>query len=480
MEVRVRFGPSLKAPLSLGGLRMALFNYIFACSQNGRFILRIEDTDQGRIDREVERDLYRAFAWTGIDYHEGGERGGLRGPYVQSERLPLYRRHAEDLVDQGHAYFCFCSTQRLETIRADQVRSGRRSGYDGACAKLPYLEAKRRVMAGAKHVIRLKIPRQIESILVLDNVFGQIFVPVASLDDQILLKSDSFPTYHLSSVIDDHYMGISHIIRSAVWLSSTPKHLLLYDWFGWEPAQFVHVPPMSGGLSSALVRDFLSRGVPAEALLNLVSTIGWQGVPGKEIPTLREMIASFSLRQLRRTCGSPNEARLKWLSAQHMRHKTEAAIAEAILPFLCERGLPIRTQAYRESVVRLVGTKAWSYDDLVTRYSYFFTDPSSCDRADLIETLPRSEDLILKLYKRLQKLPNFTLDLIESAVRELALTTDVALPALLNYLRLSIFGMIDGPNVFAAMQVLGRNTCERRLLRSIEVLAAPSAGDGNS
>lgn len=293
-SVRVRYAPSPTGFLHLGGLRTALYNHLFAAQRGGAFVLRIEDTDRTREVPGAAESLLTALEWCGVTPDEGpGRIGGPHGPYVQSERLDIYKDHVDTLLDSGWAYRCFCTADRLEALRRDQRARGLPSLYDRACLGLDKDEVERRVAAGEPHVVRLKVPPGAS--VVQDAVWGETRFPHSVIDDQVLLKSDGYPTYHLASVVDDHLMRISHVIRGEEWLSSTPKHQLLYEAFGWDAPQFVHLPLLLNADRSKLskrqgdvaVEDYARKGYLPEALVNFVALLGWRPGGGAEQVRLR-------------------------------------------------------------------------------------------------------------------------------------------------------------------------------------------------
>ncbi|KAN0026590.1 hypothetical protein ACTFIV_007579 [Dictyostelium citrinum] len=343
-KVRVRYAPSPTGYLHLGGLRTALFNYLFAKKNNGTFILRIEDTDRTRFVEGSAKNLAGCLEWAGIPYDEGPSRPGECGPYVQSERLPIYKEYAQRLIKSGHAYHCFCSSERLSMSRINLKNQHAMSLYDRHCLKLSEEEIQRKLESGESHTIRLKIPQGITKFT--DHVKGTVQFNNQLIDDQVLMKSDGYPTYHLASVVDDHLMGISHIIRGEEWLNSTPKHIILYEAFGWKPPQMVHVPLLLNSDKSKLskrqgdvsVDSYMSKGYLPEALVNFVAFLGWSpsssstttttttdststpsSPSSKEIFTLPELIESFSLDGINKSGSVVNMDRLDWLNVNHIR-----------------------------------------------------------------------------------------------------------------------------------------------------------------
>eukprot|EP01132_Coremiostelium_polycephalum_P008334 gene8334-10238_t len=327
-EVRVRYAPSPTGLMHLGGLRTALFNYLFAKKSNGTFILRIEDTDQSRYVEGSAKNLEDCLTWAGIPYDEGPSKPGKCGPYTQSQRLDIYKHYAQVLLDKGDAYRCFCTSERLDTARALLKNKNTVTLYDRHCLKLSKEEVERRLANGDSYTVRLKIPSE-KSTKFNDIVKGNVNFNNQLIDDQILMKSDGFPTYHLASVVDDHLMGISHIIRGEEWLNSTPKHIILYEALGWEPPIMAHVPLLLNSDKSKLskrqgdvsVDAYINKGFLPEALINFVALLGWapQNNDTQEIFTLKELIDKFTLEGINTSGSVVNLERLDWLNVNHIR-----------------------------------------------------------------------------------------------------------------------------------------------------------------
>ena len=369
-HVRVRYAPSPTGSLHLGGLRTALYNYLFARATGGVFVLRIEDTDRSRLVPGSAAALARMLEWCCIAPDEGPVFGthdntasnsrGPYGPYVQSKRLPLYTEVAAELLHSGHAYRCFCTPERLAALRESQTKLGRPSLYDRVCAHLPPAEASARAAAGEPHVIRMRVPAAGGATVVQDTVLGNVRFALAGVDDQVLIKSDGFPTYHLAAVVDDHAMKISHVIRGQEWLPSTPKHLLLHAALGWTPPVYAHLPlllntergKLSKRAGDSSVEDFKSAGYSPEALLNFVALLGWtppardaaplrssgsggsgrSSVPapqGAEVLTLDDMVAGFRLEGIHKANAVVDRARLDYFNGEHIRRVIRGARAAA-------------------------------------------------------------------------------------------------------------------------------------------------------
>jgi glutamyl-tRNA synthetase len=443
--VRTRFGPSLKTPLTVGALRVVLFNWALAKRAGGAFVVRVEDVDARRSDARLEDELYESLAWMGVDHDEGPDRGGAFGPYRQSERLPGYRRAADALVAGGRSYRCFCSGERLAALRAGQVRAGHRPRYDARCAALDPGEAARRAGAGEPHVVRMRVPLDEPPRVVDDPLHGPVTIPMDALDDQVLLKSDGFPTYHLASVVDDHAMAVSHVLRTSVWIPSTPKHLLLHEWLGSEPPVFVHVAPVPGGGATVPVRELRAEGLPPEAVVDLAARLGWRhGLDRVGLDDLRDR---FSVDRLRTACGAADLARARAVAASVIRSQPDHVVAEAAVPFLARAGLAVPPVATVRSAVRVARPHLRTYADLAGRFRYLFEAPAgAAGRADR------------RVVEAVAAVDPFDAPSIEAALRRV-----VSGPVTLREVRRAICGAVSGPDLFLSMEHLGRSECLARL-----------------
>lgn len=317
--IKTRFAPSPTGFLHVGGLRTALYSYLFAKQAGGKIILRIEDTDQKRQVEEAEKNLIKTLDWAGLHFDEGPQGGGENGPYRQSERTELYQRYAEELIKREKAYYCFCTEERLEELRQKQEASKLPTGYDGHCRNLTGAEIKQKRDENIPSVIRLKVPKE-ELIIFDDSVRGKVKFASQTIDDQILLKSDQFPTYHLANVVDDHLMGITHVIRGEEWLPSTPKHILLYEAFDWEIPTFAHLPLLLNEDRSKLskrqghvaVEDYREEGFEKEELINFIAFLGWNPGGTREIYSLEELIEAFDLSKVQKAGAIFNLEKLSW------------------------------------------------------------------------------------------------------------------------------------------------------------------------
>ena len=304
-KVRVRFAPSPTGYLHVGGARSALFNYLFARRYNGKFILRIEDTDRSRFVQDALQEIFDSLKWLGLEWDEGPQTGGDHGPYIQSQRTEIYQNHAKILLESGHAYRCFCTPERLAQLRAEQEKTKQSVGYDRCCRELTEEQIQKNLADGIPYVIRFKVPHG-RTIVFEDKIRGVIQYSSDILDDLVLIKSDGFPTYHMASVVDDHLMEITHVLRGDEWIASTPRHVLIYEAFGWTPPVFAHLPvilsPDGGKLSkrkgAASVMDYKRAGFLPEALFNFLALLGWAPGDSREKMSVEELIGSFALEQV--------------------------------------------------------------------------------------------------------------------------------------------------------------------------------------
>lgn len=340
MTVRTRFAPSPTGYMHVGNLRTALYAYLLAKKSGGKFILRIEDTDQERYVEGAVDLIYKTLAETGLIHDEGPDAGGDYGPYVQSERKGIYKEYAQKLVESGHAYYCFCTKERLDELRMKQEALKIPSKYDGHCAGLSTEEVKARIEAGEPYVIRQKIPKE-GTTTFTDEVFGTITAPNDTLDDNVLLKSDGLPTYNFANVIDDHLMGITHIVRGSEYLSSTPKYNLLYEAFGWEIPKYIHCSPvmkdahkkLSKREGDASYEDFINKGYLKDAVLNYIALLGWSPGDEREIMSLEEMTEAFDVRGISKSPAIFDVEKLNWLNGEYIRMLPADEFHNLALPY---------------------------------------------------------------------------------------------------------------------------------------------------
>ncbi|MEE1167337.1 MAG: glutamate--tRNA ligase [Treponema sp.] len=345
-EVRVRYAPSPTGMQHIGGVRTALFNYLYARSKGGKFILRLEDTDRTRFDEKYVANLYDTMAWLGIEWDEGGSKGGEFGPYVQSERFELYKEYAQKLIENGEAYYCFCDAERLDRIRKIQTENKMAPGYDRNCRHLTEEEVKANLAAGKPYVIRLKVPMEGTTVF-HDHILGDIEWKNEDISpDPVLLKSDGFPTYHLANIVDDHMMKISHVMRAQEWIPSTPLHVQMYKSFGWEHPEFCHLPMVNGQDGKKLskrhgstsVNEFRARGYLPQAIVNYVAMLGCSYEEGKEFYTLEELAKSFKLEHLNKAPAVFDYKKLEYYNGNYIRMLSDEELYKWTLPFITGTG----------------------------------------------------------------------------------------------------------------------------------------------
>lgn len=344
-RVRVRIAPSPTGDPHVGTAYIGLFNYAFAKHNGGDFILRIEDTDRTRFSGDSEQQIFDAMKWLGLNYDEGPDVGGEAGPYRQSERFSIYKDYAEQLVEKGEAYYCFCTAERLQKLRERQAAMKQAPGYDGHCRNLSKEEVEAKLAAGEPYVIRLKMPYEGETV-VNDGLRGEIRFENSKIDDQVLLKSDGFPTYHLANIVDDHLMGITHVIRAEEWISSTPKHIQLYKAFGWDEPKWYHMPLLRNADKTKISKRknpvslnyYKEEGYLKEGLLNFLALMGWSFGENKEIFTIDEMIQNFSFDKI--SLGGPvfDLVKLGWVNNHHMRLKDLDELIKLAIPYFVQAG----------------------------------------------------------------------------------------------------------------------------------------------
>ena len=379
--IRVRFAPSPTGYLHIGGLRTALYNYLFARHTGGTFILRIEDTDRTRIVPDAMENLIHTLQKLDITFDEGPIIGGNYGPYIQSERLDLYRKEAQKLLDGGFAYRCFCTPETLAQMRAEQQAKGEFVKYDRRCLNLTPAEIEAKLAKGEPYVLRLKMP-ETRTFRFNDIIRGEVEMDSAQSDDQVLIKSDGYPTYHLAAVVDDHYMDISYVIRGEEWLSSMPKHLWLYECFGWTPPQWVHLPlilnpdrtKLSKRMNDVAVEDYLERGYLKEAIINFVALLGWHSADNREIFSLEELCQEFTLERVNKSGAIFDLNKLNWMNGWYLRNLPLDTIVERSKPYFEKEHLAIPDSDKLTKIVATARERCTLLSDLV-QYSKMFLCP---------------------------------------------------------------------------------------------------------
>jgi glutamyl-tRNA synthetase len=476
LSVRVRFAPSPTGDLHIGSVRTNLYNYLFARQRDGKLILRIEDTDQDRLVPGAIDSIYDGLHWLGITWHEGPQEGGPYTPYVQSERLPLYQQHAQELVEKGAAYYCFCSKERLAALRAEQEARHEITRYDRHCREIPVAEAAERAKVES-HVIRQKVPD--EGTLAIDDlVHGRIEWQTNTLEDQVLLKSDGFPTYHLAVVVDDHVMAISHIMRGDEWVASVPKHLLIYSAFGWDAPPMAHFPSVLGPdgkkLSkrhgSTAVAQFREDGYLSEALINYLALIGWSPGTEEEVFSMDDLIRLWKIEQVQSAGGKWDKERLDYFNGVWIRKLSVDELVRRLGPF-------VPAEWNREVLRKItphIQERMKTLKDAAEQIRFLFTDdigyefklliPKKSDRVSTAEALARSQAV-------LEELEPFTAAVIKPALEELAEELAWSKKDLNGTIRMAITGRGVGPPLYESLEVLGKEKSLKRIEKARENLA---------
>ena len=492
-SVRVRFAPSPTGFLHIGGLRTALYNYLFARHfKNGTFVLRIEDTDQSRFVEGAEEDIIRSLEWCGMAIDESPEHPGDHGPYRQSERKELYHTYAEDLIEKGQAYYAFDTTEELDQMRERLQKSGNPSPkYDAITRQsmknsltLSQDEVDRRLAAGDEYVIRLKVPRR-ETVRFEDLIRGHVSFETKGLDDQVLLKSDGMPTYHLANVVDDHEMEISHVLRGEEWLSSTPKHILLYNAFGWEPPQMAHLPlimsPSGGKLSKRKAeeegipvntKEYVRQNYEPEALVNFLAYLGWSPGDDSEIHSLDELAELFTLDRVSKGGAVFNHKKLLWYNEHYLREQSDDRLAERLKVIADDRGIELPDDDTLKEAISLLKERVSKVEEILDMGDFFFKDPDSYDEKALKKWKDNSGDLVKQYRESIETLDEdeFEAATLKSHLENVIEQNDVGFGKLMMPLRIAVTGQGFGPDLFSSMELLGKETVLRRLDTALEEL----------
>lgn len=494
----VRIAPSPTGDPHVGTAYTALFNFALAHVTDGRFILRIEDTDQTRYDENSERQITEALHWLGLEYQEGPDVGGPNGPYRQSERTEIYREYCDKLLAEGQAYRCFCTTERLSEMRAAQRARKASLGYDGLCRDFQPEEVQERLDQGVPHVVRLKVPKD-RSIEFKDMLRDTVVIEGRTIDDQVLLKSDGFPTYHLANVIDDHLMEITDVIRAEEWITSTPKHVLLYEAFGWEPPRFRHLPLLRNKDKSKISKRknptsvlwYKQNGYLPEAVINFLALMGYSHPNGDEIFSFAEMLETFDASRIFTSGPVFDLEKLQWLNGEYIRADDQDKLVDRVLAHLAYRlssGLEpnpetdgplyewideqggFEADAARDMIARtmpLVRERIKTLEEYapVTR-CFFRRDVSGYSMEELTPKKRNGGevlDLLRVMHERLGALDDWTTDPIQALLRGLCDELDWKPRELFQPLRVAITGSKVSPPLFESMELIGKDACLKRI-----------------
>lgn len=473
--IKTRIAPSPTGDPHVGTAYIALFNYCFARKNGGKFILRIEDTDRTRSAPEYEQAIMDALGWLGIQWDEGPDVGGPCGPYRQSERKEIYQQHAQMLLDNGSAYRCFCTADRLEQMRQSRLGVSKTTGYDGQCRSLSQAEIDENLKNGVPYVIRLKMPTEGDTIMT-DRLRGEIRYPNDQLDDQILLKSDGFPTYHLANVVDDHLMGITHVIRAEEWIPSLPKHLRLYEAFGWTAPEFIHMPLLRNKDKSKISKRknptsleyYRSIGIFPESMLNFLALMGYSLGENRERFSLPELVDGFDIDRV--SLGEPvfDLEKLNWLNGLYLRDMDVTTLRKRLQAHLfsderLDRIMPL----LRERIRRL--------DEFVDSTTYFFSASIEYNPTELIGKgldARQACDLFSDLSDEMDKLRQWEAPNLEQVLRSFCEAKGTKPKVLFMPVRIAMTGRHASPGLFETMQVIGKPICQQRFRDAITRLKA--------
>jgi len=485
--VKTRIAPSPTGDPHVGTAYIALFNYCFARQHGGRFVLRIEDTDQSRSAPEYEQAIMEALRWLDIRWDEGPDVGGPCGPYRQSERKESYQEHAAMLLERRAAYRCFCTPERLREMRSRQMELKRPiTGYDGHCRDLSPTEVEQKLEQGLPFVVRLKMPQEGESV-VKDRLRGEIRYPNFQMDDQVLLKSDGFPTYHLANVVDDHLMGITHVIRAEEWIPSTPKHLRLYEAFGWTPAEFIHMPLLRNQDKSKIskrknptsIEYYRKIGILPEAMRNFLGLMGYSLGDDREKFTLEELLEAFDIDRV--SLGEPvfDVEKLNWLNGLYIRDLDVNELAGRILAHQFDSG-------YIARIAPLIQERIRRLDEFVSKTSFFFASELEYDSSLLIGKKMTADQMVEAfnaLADELDALRHWNRESIEETLRGFCQRTGTKPRGLFMPVRIAVTGRKASPGLFETMEVMGKPLCQARMreavlrLNQLKQTLAGSAGE---
>lgn len=480
--VRLRFAPSPTGYLHIGGLRTALYNYLYAKQNGGKFLLRIEDTDRTRYVEGAIENLIHELKWAGVEADEGvclDENGkitevGECGPYIQSERVEkgIYNKYAEELIERGYAYYCFCSKERLDDVKNQQKADGKIPRYDGLCRGVSIEDAKKRIANGESYVIRLKLPEN-RDIVFEDVIKGKITINTNDMDDQVLIKADGFPTYHFAVVVDDHLMGITHIVRGDEWISSTPKHIYLYEALGFEKPIFIHLPTvlnksgkkLSKRNDDASVEDFRLKGYLPEALINYLALVGWSPESNEEILSLDEMVKQFSFDRVSKSGGVFDVDKLDWVNAQYIRKMEVSELAKLVKPYLvkagfikediCEKRLELITKTFQESISRL--------PEIVEQSRFLFENVAVEPDALKMRNVEHIEILKEKMKEELSQIEEMDEETAKGFMKKVQKASGFKGKDLYMPVRALLTSQVHGPELSNILEILGKGEILRRL-----------------
>lgn len=480
-DIRVRYAPSPTGYIHIGNLRTALYNYLFARNTGGKFIVRIEDTDRTRFVPGAVENLISTLKWAGLDYDEGPFKGGEYGPYFQSERLDIYHEHADMLIKNKKAYYCFCTPERLAALREEQQKKGAQTMYDKHCLHLSEDEIQENLKNGVPHVIRMNVEHG-QKVKFTDYIRGEVEFITDIIDDQILIKSDNYPTYHLANIIDDHLMRISHVIRGEEWLPSTPKHVLLYRAFGWEPPVFAHLPlllnpdrsKLSKRQGDVAVEDYKRKGYLSEALINFIALLGWTAGDDKEYyENIQQLVEKFSLDRVNKSGAVFDTEKLNWLNEEHLRKKPLPELCNMLREELKNSKYAGNqyTDEYLTEVLKSMMERVSFIHEVYEKAFYFFEEPAEYEESAVKKRWKEnSSEILLKFSERLSTLENPSKEDVEHMLKSLAEEMNISAGNIIHPLRLATTGVSGGPGIFDIVHIIGKEKTINRINKIVEKL----------
>ncbi len=473
--MRTRIAPSPTGIAHVGTAWMSMFDLALARQSCGQFLVRIEDTDRTRFVEDAEAKIYEAFQWLGIEYDEGGEKGGAHGPYKQSERLDIYQKYIQELLDKDHAYYCFCSSERLDQMRKDQQKAGQLPKYDRLCRTLTAEEVQKKLVAGEKAVVRLKVP-DAGKIEWSDAIRGAVEFDLSMVDDQVLIKSDTFPTYHFAVVVDDHLMEITHVLRGEEWISSTPKHLLVYQAFGWEPPVFAHMPLIRNEDKSKLskrkndvsILSYRDKGYLPEALLNFIALLGWSHPEKKEIFSFAEFLQVMSLDRVQKTGPVFDVKKLDWMNGMYIRELPAEELKKRLDVYL-----PADFPRERiDEILPLVVERLVTLKDIEALTTFFYREVAPEQKVLLQKST--TEEVVVQIddtVEKLSALKSWEVAELETAIRSLQEDKNWKKNQYFMMLRVAVTGESATPPLFDTLKVIGKDKVLERLENVKKIIA---------
>lgn len=486
---RVRMAPSPTGRFHIGGARTALYDFLYARQTGGQFILRIEDTDRKRYVPGSEEEIMEALRWLGLQWDEGPDVGGPYGPYRQSERVEIYRQHAEELIARGRAYRCFCTPQRLAEVRKRQQKRKQPPRYDGHCRRLVTEEAEARKQAGEPYVVRFKTPLD-GSTTAVDLLRGPITVDNANIDDAILLKSDGMPVYHLAAMVDDHLMHITHVLRGAEWLPTFPLHALIFQAFGWDQPSWVHLsvflnPTGKGKLSkrhtadakqgvrAVFTLDLAELGYIPEAVINWLVLMGWSYDDHSEVFNLGGLVEKFSLERLNPSPAAVNFSKLDHFNGIHIRSLSNEDLTQRLIPFFSKAGIEV-DEALLKRITPLIQERIRTLEEAVDIAGFFFRESVDPDPRSLVGkgmTTHESAEAAERAHETIEALPSLDPEALEPALRDLAEALGLKAGQLFMILRIAVTGQPVSPPLIETMGIIGKEEVLARIHRAVELLS---------